>query len=309
MNRREFIYKMGIVGVGLASFPSELFAKQNPHLAKLTLLHTNDTHSRVLPFPKGSRYEGLGGASKRAKLIQQIRATEENVLLVDSGDIFQGTPYFNEFLGELEFKLMSEMQYDVATLGNHDFDAGIEGFVKQMPFANFPFVNANYGFEGTALENKIKPYQVVQKGDLKIGIFGLGVQLEGLVPDSLCKGIVYNEPIAIANKTAQKLKKEEKCDYIICLSHLGYEYNTSKVSDVVVAKNSKNIDLILGGHTHTFLPEPVALKNKIGRKVLINQVGWAGIYLGRLDLFFNKEKIKHKENISPVIFSKKTIVK
>lgn len=309
MNRRQFIQKVGITSVLLSTSFLDVFALGKSEKVKITILHTNDMHSRILPFPKGTKYEGLGGMAKRASLIKKIRSEEKNVLLLDSGDIFQGTPFFNEFGGELELKLMSEMGYDASTLGNHDFDAGIDGLIKQLPNAKFPFLNVNYSFENTALDGKIDQYKIIEKENVRIGIFGVGVALEGLVPDKLCKGIVYNPPIEIANAIAKKLKEEMNCHFVICLSHLGYEYASDKVSDITLAKNSENIDLILGGHTHTFLDEPVTINNLNNQGVTINQVGWAGIQLGRLDIYFDKEKNKKTKKNRPVIFSEKTIVK
>lgn len=308
MNRRAFILNSGVLGIGLGLAPAELFAKTET-IHKLTILHTNDTHSRMLPFPKGSQYEGLGGVAKRAAIINEIRTKEKNVLLLDSGDIFQGTPYFNEFGGELELKLMSEMGYDATTLGNHDFDAGVEGLVKQLPNANFPFLNVNYNFENSALKGKIEKYKIFEKGNLKIGVFGVGIELEGLVPKKLFDGVMHNDPILNSNIIAAKLKNELHCDFIICLSHLGLEYKTSKISDVILAQKSENIDLILGGHTHTFLDEPMIINNLAGEGVIINQVGWAGIILGRIDLYFEKKMNKKVEKNHTVFFSRKTIVK
>jgi len=286
MDRRKFIYDSALFSAGLSSG----FLYKTP-TEKLTILHTNDMHSRIEPFPMdGGRNQGLGGVAKRAALIKQIRQSTEQVLLLDSGDIFQGTPYFNVFGGELEFKVMSEMNYDLATMGNHDFDAGIDGFVKQLPHANFEFVSANYKVDGTALEPHIKPYKIIQKGQLKIGIFGLGIELDGLVPESLCKGVRYLDPITIAQQYANILKKEENCDLVICLSHLGYKYRNTKPSDVLLAQNTNGIDIILGGHTHTFLSEPDIRRNNVGDEVIINQVGWGGMILGRLDLTLERNK-------------------
>lgn len=308
MNRRHFIQKAGILSAALSIAPLSAWAK-DASIQKLTILHTNDLHSRILPFPKGSRYEGLGGAAKRAALIKKVRSEEKEVLLLDSGDIFQGTPFFNEYNGELELKLMSEMGYDASTLGNHDFDAGIEGLVKQLPHANFPFLNVNYNFENSLLKDKIEPYKIFQKGKLKIGVFGLGIELDGLVPEQLFEGVIHNEPISKANEIAEKLKNELKCDFVICLSHLGLEYTNDKVSDVLLAQKSENIDLILGGHTHTFLEEPLVISNLNQEDVIVNQVGWAGIVLGRLDIFFQKKIDEKIQKSSTVFFSKKTIVK
>jgi len=291
MQRRKFIKSVTATSLitSLGGFPLSAFAKDD--LIKLTILHTNDVHSRIEPFPMdGSRNEGLGGAAKRATLIKKIRSEVAHSLLLDAGDIFQGTPYFNSFLGELEFKLMSAMNYDAATIGNHDFDAGIEGLAKQMPLANFPLLNANYDFSDTVLNGKIKPYKIFKKGDLKIGVFGVGIELEGLVAAEMYKNTRYLDPLKKANKYAQMLKQDEKCDLVICLSHLGYKYRGDKISDVVLAQQSKNIDVIIGGHTHTFMKSAETYRNLDEKEVIINQVGWAGMMLGRLDFYFERNR-------------------
>lgn len=262
-----------------------------PNTIKLIVLHTNDLHSRIEPFPmNGGPNQGLGGISRRAALIEQIRATEEHVLLIDAGDIFQGTPYFNFFGGELEFKLMSQMGYDAATIGNHDFDAGIDGLEKQLPHANFPFIISNYDFKDTILDGRTKAYKIVKKGKLRIGMIGLGIELEGLVPKTLYKETRYLNPVDMANHYATVLKKEEKCDLVICLSHLGYKYRSNKVSDVSLAGQSRHIDLIIGGHTHTLLKQPERVLNLDGEPVLINQVGWGGMHLGCIELLFERNR-------------------
>jgi 5'-nucleotidase len=291
VKRKAFIQKSLTAGMllGASAFPYEAFAKGDAR--KITILHTNDQHSRIEPFPMdGGKYQGLGGFAQRAVLLNEIRSQEKNVLLLDSGDVFQGTPYFNKFGGELEFKLMSEMKYDASTLGNHDFDAGINGFIKQLPHASFPFLNCNYDFTDTAMEGKILPSKIFKYDDVKIGVFGVGIELQGLVPKDLCSGVRYNDPIINANKMAKHLKYEQGCDLVICLSHLGYKYEEKKVSDMDLAYQSRNINLILGGHTHTFFTKPEELRNADGAKVLVNQVGWAGIYLGRLDFYFEQKK-------------------
>lgn len=307
-DRREFIKSIfgGIALAGLSSFPIELFARED--MIKLTILHTNDVHSRIDPFPANDpKYPNMGGVARRAALIKKIRGEEKNVLLLDAGDIFQGTPYFNLYGGELEFKLMSEMGYDASTLGNHDFDNGIDGLVKQMPNMNFPFLNANYTFNDTLLQNKIQEYKIFHRGNLKIGVFGIGIELRGLVDPKLTGNILYNDPLVNANRISTLLKNEEKCDLVICLSHLGYKYNDKKVSDSVLAKESSNIDLIIGGHTHTFLDEPTHVINKDGKEVLIAQVGWAGIKLGRIDYYFDSKKRKKDLMLSTVKISENTI--
>ncbi len=269
---------------------------------KLTILHTNDVHSRLEPFPnvEGEKFAGQGGVAARAALIDKIRREEDHVLLFDCGDIFQGTPYFNLYKGEPEIKAMSLMGYDAATMGNHDFDAGVEGFAAQLPNANFPILCSNYEFLRTALEGKTQPYKVFRKGPVKVGVFGLGIQLKGLVADDACKGVQYLEPTRIAQQMADKLRKDEGCNLVVCLSHLGYEYNSRKISDKVLAKETDGIDLILGGHTHTFLDEPTILTNKSGKEVLIHQVGWAGLRLGRIDIYFD-DKAMPKSTASAAI--------
>ncbi len=291
MRRRRFLRYVSASGVLVTAgaFPTEAFAR--PEFQRLVILHTNDVHSHIDPFPMdGSKLQGLGGAARRAALIEEMRAKEPHVLLFDSGDIFQGTPYFNVFHGEVDFKVMSEMAYDAATIGNHDFDGGIDGLFKQLPNAHFPFVNCNYDFSDTIMDGHTVPYRIFQKGDIRVGVFGLGIELKGLVPEALYADTQYLDPVSNANRTAQLLREEEHCDLVICLSHLGYRYRTQKPSDVVLAKASSEIDMILGGHTHTFMDEPDLVLNTAGRPVLINQVGWAGVRLGRLDVTFERNR-------------------
>lgn len=258
-------------------------------IQKLVILHTNDVHSRIDPFPMdGSRNQGQGGVAARAALIRQIRGENEQVLLLDAGDIFQGTPYFNLYKGEPEIKAMSAMEYDACTMGNHDFDAGLENFALQLQHARFPVILCNYDFTGTPMEYKYVPYKTFKKGRLKIGVLGVGIELAGLVPANLYGATQYQDPVQKANETAELLRKKEKCDFVICLSHLGYHYKESnKVSDRILAAQSENIDLIIGGHTHTFLSKPDLVKNRKGGNVLINQVGWGGLVLGRIDVVFD----------------------
>jgi 5'-nucleotidase len=283
MNRKEFV-KVGLKGaVGLALAGSPLISV-GENRSGLSILFTNDWHSRIEPFPMdGGRYQGLGGAAKRSALINKIREQKKHTLLLDAGDIFQGTPYFNFYGGELEFKLMTAMKYDAATLGNHDFDAGIDGLKKQLPHANFPFINCNYDFSNTVLQEDVIPYKVFKRGGTRIGLLGVGIELNGLVSKNLYGNIVYNDPIARANDMAKFLKEQKKCDLIICLSHLGFDYKSDKVSDIKLAQQSEHINLILGGHTHTFLDSPKRVINKKDEVVNISQTGWAGINLGKID--------------------------
>lgn len=276
-------------------------------VARLTILHTNDVHSRLEAFPMdGGRNQGLGGVSARAALIRQIRESEKHVLLLDAGDIFQGTPFFNLYKGEPEIKAMTAMGYDAATIGNHDFDSGLENLANQLQHAGFPIVNCNYDFRGTPMEYKAQPYKIFRKGNLKVGVLGVGIELKGLVPENLYGGIVYQDPLQKANEVADMLKRRENCDLIICLSHLGYKYGDNKISDVKLAANSENIDIVIGGHTHTFLERPDVLKNKKGAEVIVNQVGWAGINLGRLDVGFNKGRNKNLVRYSTHVIGEKT---
>jgi 5'-nucleotidase len=292
-NRRDFLKQGFALGTGslLLGWPELLMAKND--LVKLTILHTNDVHSHIDPFPDNDpKYPGLGGAARRAALIKKIRATESNVLLLDAGDIYQGTYYFNKYGGELELKLMSEMGYDASAIGNHDFDNGIDGLVSKLPFAKFPLLCANYDFSNTDLKGKTEAYKIFERGGLKIGVFGLGIELEGLVDKKNYGDTVYLDPVAKAAEMAIRLKQDEKCDVIVCLSHLGFKYNENKISDMTLAKQSRYIDVIIGGHTHTFLDKPLILSNRDGKEVCVAQVGWAGIKLGVINLYVQKGKGK-----------------
>lgn len=291
MKRREFIHNtalssafLGLGGLSLSSFKSA----ETKHL---TVLHTNDVHSYIDPFPPTHpKNPNMGGIARRAALIESIRKENPNVLLLDAGDIFQGTPYFNYFGGELEFKLMSMMNYDLATIGNHDFDNGIGGLYDQLPHATFEFVSANYDFKNTILNGHVNPYKIFNKAGIKVGVFGLGIQLDGLVDKKNYKETIYNDPFSVSQDMARILKHEHKCDLVICLSHLGYKYkdDPEKICDTKLATTTQDIDLIIGGHTHTFLDKPSVLKNKEGKDVLVNQVGCYGINLGRIDFYFEK---------------------
>lgn len=302
MNRKEFLKYLGSGTLAMTLAPNLLcagsFSLQNS-VKKLTILHTNDQHSRIEPFDNSyTKNPNQGGFARRAALIQQIRSQENNVLLLDSGDTFQGTPYFNFFGGELEFKLMSMMGYEASTMGNHDFDNGLEGFLKVQPNAKFPFICSNYDFKNTILDGQTVPYKIFNKNGIKVGIFGVGIELDGLVGKKNYGETVYHDPVEIAQHYADFLRNEKKCDLVICLSHIGYEYKDEpeKICDILMAKKTDNIDVILGGHTHTFLKEPVTFQNRKGKNVLVNQVGWAGILLGRIDFYFDNNK--NIQNIS-----------
>ena len=303
MKRRDFIEKTA-ASTALLSLGLSLNSFTTPGITKITILHTNDVHSHIDPFPADDpRNPNMGGVSRRASLIEKIRAENDNVLLLDAGDIFQGTPYFNYYGGELEFKLMSMMKYDAATIGNHDFDNGIEGLYAQMPHAQFEFLSANYDFKNTLMDGLVKPYKVFNKKGVKVGVFGLGIQLDGLVDKKMYKETLYTDPVETAQEMVRILKKEQKCDLVICLSHLGYNYKNepNTISDLKLASLTDDIDLIIGGHTHTFLDKPTVVKNLSGNEVLVNQVGCYGINLGRIDFYFDSNKRKAAEGKSILV--------
>ncbi len=295
LNRRNFLRRAAFGTAAFSALGPVLAAPLKKAPLRLTVLHTNDMHSRIEPFPSTDRqWPGLGGMARRATLIQEVRAVEPNVLLLDAGDVFQGTPYFNFFGGELEFKLMSQMRYDAATLGNHDFDNGLEGLLRQLPHANFPFLVANYDFTKTALAGRFQPYKVFDKQGIRVGVFGLGIELSGLVADKNFGETVYRDPVATARQQVAQLRGPEKCDFVICLSHLGYKYEGAKLDDRKLAAQVAGLDLILGGHTHTFMEAPEAVAGPDGRPALINQVGWSGINLGRLDFEFSPDSRRNR---------------
>ena len=288
MERRTFIKQTGIASAVVAGTPSFNLFAETKKSKKITILHTNDVHSHIDPFsPEDASFPNQGGVARRLTLIESIRKENPNTLLLDAGDIGQGTPYFNFYVGRVGVSLMSMMQYDAATIGNHDFDNGVNGLAAQMPNASFKMLSSNYDFTNTVMEGLTKPYEIFIKDGIKIGVFGLGIQLEGLVTPALSKETQYLDPIEIALDMTRLLKEEQQCDLVICLSHLGYNYKYDKISDLKLAEKTKNIDLIIGGHTHTFLEKPTIIKNAAGLDVIVNQVGWAGINLGRIDFEFD----------------------
>lgn len=295
MLRRKFLKNSVYGSLALGSALNN-YSCDSENFKKITILHTNDIHSHIEPFSKDhSEFPNRGGFERRSTILNSIRSKNPNTLLLDAGDIFQGTPYFNFYNGELEFKLMSLLKYDAVTIGNHDFDNGITGLNEQMPNASFDFLISNYDFKNTVLDGKTSDYKIYTKSGIKIGVFGLGIELEGLVTKELYRETKYLDPIDIAQDVAKKLKNEEKCDLIICLSHLGYKYDNlpNRVCDYNLAKKTKDIDLIIGGHTHTFMNEPIILKNQISKDVLVNQVGCFGLFLGQIDFYFDQNNQKY----------------
>jgi 5'-nucleotidase len=292
MKRRKFIRQSAaastLVGLGVMGIQS-CAGNTSKHI---TILHTNDVHSHIDAFPSDhSRFANLGGLARRATLVEQIRKENPNTLLFDAGDIFQGTPYFNFYGGELEFKLMSMLKYDAATIGNHDFDNGLDGLAAQMPHASFKMLSANYDFKNTLMEGMVEPFKVFLVDGIKIGVYGLGIELAGLVSKKLYKETQYQEPYGIAQDTERHLKEVEKCDLVVCLSHIGYAYTdgVNLPHDLELAKQTSYTDLIIGGHTHTFLDKPTAVENKVGKTILVNQVGCYGLRLGRIDFYLGTD--------------------
>ena len=282
MNVRMKRILIFIVAAGLLALPAMAQQAQ-----RLVILQTSDTHSRIEPVDATAADEnaGLGGVVRRTALVKQFRQEHPAVLLFDCGDISQGTPYYNLFRGELEVKMMNLMHYDAMTIGNHEFDFGLENMARLFRMAQFPVVCANYDVSGTVLEGLVKPYVVQERFGLKIGVFGLGPKLEGLVASANCKGIAYRDPVEAARHTVALLRGKEGCDLVVCLSHLGARlYETDLVDDERLIAATTGIDVVLGGHTHTFMEKPMLLRNAEGKEVPLLHSGKNGAYVGRIDL-------------------------
>ena len=304
MKRRSFIGNTLAAGAGLSLGLGSVGSCTGNTERKITILHTNDVHSHIEAFERDhGRYPGIGGVARRASLIERIRKENPNTLLFDAGDIFQGTPYFNYFGGELEFKMMSKLGYDGATIGNHDFDNGIAGLEKQLPHAEFDFIISNYDFSNTVMDGKTDPYRIYETGGVKVGVFGLGIQLKGLVDPALYKETKYLDPVEITQDMTRVLREEQKCELVIALSHLGYNYksNPDRISDMTLARKTDGVDLIIGGHTHTFLKKPTIVRNLADQNMLINQVGCWGVQVGRIDFEFNSRGERSEKGTSIIV--------
>lgn len=299
MNRRNFIKQTGVAGTALSMGGLVVNSCAGKREKQLTILHTNDVHSHIDPFPADhGSFPNMGGMARRAALVKAIREENPNTLLLDAGDIFQGTPYFNFYGGELEFRLMSMLNYDAATIGNHDFDNGLDGLLAQMPHARFKLLSANYDFSNTVMDGFTEASSIYEMDGIKVGVFGLGIELEGLVSKTLYKETKYLHPLEIGQDISRKLKEEEACDLVICLSHLGYDYeDADRPSDLMLAAHTDDIDLIIGGHTHTFLDKPDIRRNRLNKEVIVNQVGCYGINLGRIDYYFDDVKNHRSDGI------------
>ncbi len=289
MNRRFFIRNMaaGAAGLSLGTLPFDLLA--NEDFTTITILHTNDIHSHIEPFTgTDERYANKGGMARISQLAKAEKALNPNTLLLDAGDMFQGTPYFNYFKGELMLKVMSATGYDLGTIGNHEYDNGLQGIYDPLPNAKFPLITSNYDFSNTILAGKFERYRIFRKQGIKIGVYALGIELDGLVKRDNYGDTIYNDPIAVALEMEDFLKNDEDCDLVICLSHLGLRYRGDKVSDVVIAAETSMTDLVVGGHTHSYLEEPLVEKNKVGNPVIVNQAWWGGLVVGKIDFVFDR---------------------
>jgi len=305
MERRDFLKKSILTGAAI-SLGGSLLAEGIPcsiRSGKITILHTNDIHSRIEPFPNdGGRNANQGGMTKLASVIQKVRREEDNILLLDAGDIFQGTPYFNFYGGELELRLMREMGYDASTLGNHEFDNGMKEILDQIPNAGFDFICSNYDFGQTILKNVFLPYKIFRKNGIKVGVFAVGIELQGLVASKNYGETKYLDPVAVSREMVQELKSK-KCDLIICLSHLGHSYQSKKIDDLKLAAQVEGIDLIIGGHTHTFMDKPKLIIGPQGFTTIVNQSGTGALRLGKVDFEFTKEnKINYASTQSLPIY-------
>ncbi len=304
LNRRIFIRNVvsGVAGISLGAVPFDLFAADD--YTTISILHTNDIHCHIEPFEgTNERYSNKGGLARISEIARQQRLKNPNTLLLDAGDMFQGTPYFNYFKGELMLKLMSAAGYDAGTIGNHEFDNGLQGILDPLPNAKFPIINSNYDFSNTVLNEHIGNFKIFKRSGIKIGVYALGIELHGLVGKKQYGNTVYNDPLQVSLKMESYLKNDHKCDLVICLSHLGLKYRNNKVSDMVIASETSMTDLIVGGHTHSYLEKPVIEKNKAGNPVIINQAWWGGLVLGKIDFVFERSKNKKVHTYSEVLES------
>lgn len=302
INRRNFLATSGALALSLSlsrrislAFPASslLESESNQGDIVITILHTNDTHSQIDPLPANDRNAGKGGVARRATLVKRVRKENPNTLLLDGGDVLQGTPYFNFYRGEVEYKAMSAIGYDAGTIGNHEFDNGVDALAAALKFANFDLVSSNYDVKGTALQGIVKPYVVKTVAGIRVGLFGLGISPVALITPETFKGITYKDPVASAREAISILKQREKCALIVCMSHLGYYLNphSNQIGDSQLVSQVDGIDYIVSGHTHTFMQEPVKQLQPCGAETLIFQVGKSGIYVGRADFTFRSGKL------------------
>ena len=285
---KTYIYNK-VVRLTLFVLPFYLFAfvpteAQAKKPKQLVILHTNDTHSTIFPISSqlpDTMKAGRGGFIRRIEMLKQERKKHPDLLYFDSGDFCQGSGYYTVFKGEVEISLMNEMGIDAATIGNHEFDDGLENMARNFRMAKFPIVCANYDFTGTPVEGLVKPWVIIKRNGVKIGVFGIGTQLKGMVSDKNCVGVKYLDPSKVALETATMLKEEKKCDVVICLSHLGWRISPPDDDNIMIS-HSRNIDLVLGGHSHTYMPTLEYVKNMDGKDVAVDQNGKHAIFVGKL---------------------------
>ena len=306
--RRDFLRTAAVAGLSLPLARStSLFRWRDPAMSiaaplleplagetLITVLHTNDTHSQIDPILENDKtYGGKGGVARRATLVKRVRKENPNTLLIDGGDVCQGTPYFNFYRGEVEYKAMSMIGYDAGTIGNHEFDNGVESLAKALTFANFDIVSTNYDVRGSALESKVKTHLVKEVGGIRVGLFGMGISPKGLITPENFKPLQYLDPVRTARDVTKLLREQEKCELVLGMSHLGYYPNTQRdeVGDTQVAAQVDGIDFIASGHTHTFMEKPVLQKTPSGKDTIIFQVGRSGIYVGRVDFTLRDGKV------------------
>ncbi len=306
--RRDFLRNAVVAGVSLPLVrSSSLFRWRDPAMSiaaplleplagetLVTILHTNDTHSQIDPILDNDKtYGGKGGVARRATLVKRVRKENPNTLLIDGGDVCQGTPYFNFYRGEVEYKAMSLIGYDAGTIGNHEFDNGVASLAKALTFANFDIVSTNYDVRGSALESKVKTHVVKEVGGIRVGVFGMGISPNGLITPDNFKPLQYLDPVRMARGVTKLLREQEKCELVLGMSHLGYYPNAQRdeVGDTQVAAQVDGIDFIASGHTHTFMEKPVLQKTPNGKDTIIFQVGRSGIYVGRVDFTLREGKV------------------
>lgn len=304
-SRRDFLGASILTGLSF-SLPKSLrpfrfgeaisapLLEPGPGETLITVLHTNDTHSQIDPILDNDKtWAGKGGVARRATLVKRIRKENPNTILIDGGDVCQGTPYFNFYKGEVEYKAMSLIGYDAGTIGNHEFDNGVESLAKALQFANFDIVSTNYDVRGSAIESKVKTHAVKVVGGVRVGLLGLGIRPQGLITDDNFKPLKYLDPVSMARSAVKLLREQERCQMVLGMSHLGYYENPKgdEVGDSQVAAQVDGIDFIASGHTHTFMEKPVLQKNPSGNDTVIFQVGRSGIYVGRVDFTLRDGKV------------------
>ena len=281
-NMRKTILTLALVLVALTASAQKT----------IEILHTNDTHSCVMPLNPNladTVVAGRGGYLRRYEMISRERTANPDLLLFDSGDFSQGSPYYTIYKGEVEVDLMSMMQYDAATIGNHEFDFGLENMAHLFRRAKFPIVCANYDFTGTPVEGLVKPYVILKRGGLRIGVFGVCPKMEGLVDETKCRGVGYNDPVKVADETARLLRHDKKCDVVICLSHLGWNM-PQDVDDAQMLAANHDIDIVLGGHSHTYFKTLQYAPNANGKLIPDDQNGKHGVYVGKIRLKVDKKR-------------------